>query len=168
MPGPLHLTASLTQYAEHQLHNYSAQAISWIGSVQLFLTVRTVFRSLMVRPGRQMTNAFVQFFLATIVGQIFDAYGPRILLVVGTILIGLSLILTSVLTEYYQLMISHGVIFGIGSAMLYSPSVSGKSIQPAGILWTLNLVDICSRWSMVRQEARSGLGYRRLRCISGR
>ena len=33
---------SPTQYSEHQLHNYSAQAISWIGSVQLFLTVRTV------------------------------------------------------------------------------------------------------------------------------
>jgi MFS family permease len=73
-----------------------------------------------------MTNTLGQFFLATIVGQIFDTYGPRILLVVGTILIGLSLILTSVLTEYYQLMITHGVIFGIGSAMLYTPSVSGE------------------------------------------
>lgn len=67
-----------------------------------------------------------QFFLATIVGQIFDTYGPRVLLVVGSVLIGLSLILTSVLTEYYQLMITHGVIFGIGSSMLYSPSVSGN------------------------------------------
>jgi len=75
-----------------------------------------------------------QFFLATIVGQIFDTYGPRMLIVVGTILIGLSLILTSVLSEYYELMIAHGVIFGIGSAMLYSPSVSGKSTYPTGIL----------------------------------
>ena len=75
-----------------------------------------------------------QFFLATIVGQIFDTYGPRMLIVVGAILISLSLILTSVLSEYYELMIAHGVIFGIGSAMLYSPSVSGKSTYPTGIL----------------------------------
>ena len=36
---------SPTQYAEHQLRKYSAQSISWIGSVQLFLTVCVIFRS---------------------------------------------------------------------------------------------------------------------------
>jgi MFS family permease len=119
------LTISLpTQYSEHQLKGYSAQAISWIGSVSLFLTVCAAFSTL----DAGTNDKFIcQFFLATVVGQIFDAYGPRILLVVGTILVSLSLILTSVFTEYYQLMITHGVILGIGSAMLYTPSVSGKS-----------------------------------------
>jgi hypothetical protein len=67
-----------------------------------------------------------QFFPATIVGQIFDTYGPRVLLIVGTILIGLSLILTSIATQYWQLMVCQGVVFGFGSAMLYNPGVSGK------------------------------------------
>jgi len=75
-----------------------------------------------------------QYSLATIVGEIFDTYGPRMLIVVGTILIGLSLILTSVLSEYHGLMIAHGVIFGIGSAMLYGPSCSGKSTYPTSVL----------------------------------
>ena len=67
-----------------------------------------------------------------IIGQIFDVYGPCVLLVVGTILIGLSLILTSVLTKYYQLMNTHGVIFGTGSAMLYTLSVSGEPAYSMG------------------------------------
>lgn len=50
--GPRQLTISLpNQYSEHQLRNYSAQAISWIGSVQLFLTVCTMFLPLMIRRG---------------------------------------------------------------------------------------------------------------------
>jgi len=83
-------------------------------------------------PWTQNDEHLGQFFLATTVGQIFDVYGPRVLLVVGTILISLSLILTSVLAEYYQLMNPHGVIFGIGNAMLYIPSVSGESAYSTG------------------------------------
>ena len=88
----------------------------------------------MTHPEHRMTNTLRQNFLATIVGEIFDTYGPRMLIVVGTILVGLSLILTSVLSGYYELMITHGVIFGIGSAMLCSPSCSGKSTYPTSIL----------------------------------
>jgi MFS family permease len=70
--------------------------------------------------------SLLQFFLATIIGQVFDTYGARLLLVGGTILITLSLMLTSIFSQYYQLMICHGVIFGIGSGMLYNPGVSGN------------------------------------------
>jgi len=78
---------------------------------------------------RNGSDQSFQFFLATIIGQVFDTYGARFLLIGGTVLVTLSLMLTSIFSQYYQLMICHGVIFGIGSGMLYNPGVSGDSLH---------------------------------------
>lgn len=58
---------------EHQLSDYSESTIGWIFSVYTFLS----------------------FFCGIQIGPIFDAKGPRILVLSGSILLVLSMLLTS-------------------------------------------------------------------------
>ncbi|KAF9012418.1 putative monocarboxylate permease [Cyathus striatus] len=89
-------------YSQHQLQGFTPEQVSWIGSVELFLI----------------------FFPASFCGRFFDLYGPRFLMIGGSVLVVLSLFLVSAFQKYYQLMICQGVLLGLGSAMLYNPSVS--------------------------------------------
>ncbi|KAG6336860.1 hypothetical protein ID866_2218 [Astraeus odoratus] len=89
-------------YSSHELSYLSEFNISWIGSLQLC--------------------AF--FFMGGPMGRIFDTYGPSPLLTAGTVLLVSSLVLTSVITQYYQYLLVQGVMFGLSVAMLFYASVS--------------------------------------------
>ncbi|GBE89931.1 MFS general substrate transporter [Sparassis latifolia] len=92
-------------YSEHQLSNYSPSDISWIGSLQLW----------------------VFFFSGGIIGRFFDAYGPTVLLALGTVVYTFSIMMTSLASRYYQFILAQGITFGIGSGLLFYPAVSGAS-----------------------------------------
>ncbi|KAJ7085107.1 MFS general substrate transporter [Mycena belliarum] len=92
-------------YAEHQLSNYEPSTIAWIGSLQLW----------------------VFFFSGGFIGRLFDAYGPRWILIAGSIIYVFSIMMTSISTEYYQYLLAHGVLFGLGVGMLFYPSLSSVS-----------------------------------------
>ena len=49
----------------------------------------------------------------------FDAYGPTGLMIAGTLCCLTSSMTTSVSTEYYQYILSQGVLFGLGVGLLY-------------------------------------------------
>ncbi|TXT11228.1 hypothetical protein VHUM_01979 [Vanrija humicola] len=89
-------------YETGPLAAYSPSTISWIGSMQMFL----------------------MFFGGLFVGRIFDRHGPHVLMAPGTVCLVLSLMLTSVCKEYYQFLLAQGVLFGIGSTLLFHPSVA--------------------------------------------
>lgn len=57
-------------------------------------------------------------------GPIFDRGYIRELLIVGTIITVLGVMMLSLATKYYQILLSQGICVGIGSAMLYVPSIS--------------------------------------------
>ncbi|KAI0927652.1 hypothetical protein AcV5_008131 [Taiwanofungus camphoratus] len=92
-------------YAEHQLHHLPASTISWIGSLQLW----------------------VFFFSGGFVGRIFDAHGPRVLMIPGTVVLVFSIMATSLSTRYYQYVLSQGILFGLGVGMLFYPSLAAVS-----------------------------------------
>ncbi|KAF7339052.1 MFS general substrate transporter [Mycena venus] len=92
-------------YAEHQLSHLEPSTIAWIGSLQL-----SVF-----------------FFSGGPIGQVFDAYGPRWIMILGSILYVFSIMMTSISTQYYQYLLAHGVLFGLGVGMLFYPSLSSVS-----------------------------------------
>ncbi|KAJ7222828.1 MFS general substrate transporter [Mycena haematopus] len=94
-----------TWYAEHQLSHLEPSTIAWIGSLQLW----------------------VFFFSGGPIGQLFDAYGPRCIMVIGSILYVFSIMMTSISTQYYQYLLAHGVLFGLGVGMLFYPSLSSVS-----------------------------------------
>ncbi|TDL13995.1 MFS general substrate transporter [Rickenella mellea] len=91
-----------TWYEKHRLEQLSPSAISWIGSTQ-----------------------FCVFFLSGApIGRLFDTYGPRRLLMLGTFLFVLSIMLVSIATEFWELLLAHGFLFGLGVGMLFYPSIA--------------------------------------------
>ncbi|KIK70008.1 hypothetical protein GYMLUDRAFT_535541 [Collybiopsis luxurians FD-317 M1] len=89
-------------YTTHQLSTLHASTISWIGSLQLW----------------------VFFFSGGPIGYMFDKYGPRNLMLVGTVLYVLSMMMTSISTHYYHYLLSQGLLFGLGVGLLFYPSLS--------------------------------------------
>ncbi|KAF8476175.1 major facilitator superfamily domain-containing protein [Kalaharituber pfeilii] len=92
-------------YTEDLLSYRTPSDIAWIGSIQLFFL----------------------FFGGMIFGPMFDAYGAKILFIPGTLIYVASFMFQSLSKEYYQLMLSQGIMFGIGDAMLFYPTISSVS-----------------------------------------
>ena len=92
-------------YGRNTLHNHSASDISWIGSIQLFLL----------------------FIGGLVFGPMFDAKGSKILFIPGTLILALSLMIVSLSHKYYQFILAQGILFGVGNAMLFYPTISAIS-----------------------------------------
>ncbi|OAX79793.1 hypothetical protein ACJ72_05887 [Emergomyces africanus] len=89
-------------YQNHQLKSYSPSTISWIPSLETCM----------------------MFIIAPICGKVFDNYGPRYLLLVGTFLHVFGLMMTSISTNYYQILLSQGICSPIGAGTLFYPCVN--------------------------------------------
>ncbi|RFU76400.1 major facilitator superfamily domain, general substrate transporter [Trichoderma arundinaceum] len=91
-----------TYYEQRILSHVSPSSIAWIGSVQSAL--------LMV--------------VGVISGPLFDAGYFYALLPTGTFLVVLGMMMTSLSTKYYQIMLAQGICVGIGAGFLFIPSVA--------------------------------------------
>ncbi|EIW52352.1 MFS general substrate transporter [Trametes versicolor FP-101664 SS1] len=94
-----------TWYAEHQLSHLPPSTIAWIGSLQLW----------------------VFFFSGGFVGRLFDAHGPRVILIFGTLILVFGTMMTSISTHYYQYILSQGVLVAIGIGTVFYPSLAAIS-----------------------------------------
>ncbi|OBR12152.1 Major facilitator superfamily transporter [Colletotrichum higginsianum IMI 349063] len=88
-------------YYTDKLHLPAAQ-VSWIGSVQIFLT----------------------FALCTISGRLTDAGYARHAVLVGCVFVVFGSFMTSLCTRYWQIMLAQGVCTGMGLGVLFMPSVA--------------------------------------------
>ncbi|KAI1463560.1 MFS general substrate transporter [Daldinia caldariorum] len=79
--------------------------ISWIGSVQVFLT----------------------FFVGTFAGRFTDAGFFRPVTACGVALMTLGIFATSAATRYWQLVLSQGLCMGLGSGCVFCPTVATVS-----------------------------------------
>jgi MFS family permease len=59
-----------------------------------------------------------------VTGAIFDRYGLRVVIIPGSIGMVASLMCLSISTEYYQFLLSFGVLGGLSACCLFTPSVS--------------------------------------------
>lgn len=89
-------------YYSSSLTSSSPSAISWIGS----------------------TQAFLLFLIGTLVGPIYDSGYVRSLLVAGSLLSVLGLFMTSICNQYWQFLISQGMVTGAGFGCLFLPGVT--------------------------------------------
>ena len=90
----------------HPIHTrVDATAISWIGSIQYTLCP----------------------LLGCIAGPLFDAGYLKSLIAAGGGLYVFSLMMTSIATEYWQVLLAHGLGVGLGMGLFFSPSVSTLS-----------------------------------------
>ena len=105
-------------YASHQLQHLPESTISWIGSIQyciFFFSVRFNFLILLTQLILYDSNNYQ----GATIGRLFDAYGPTRLMIAGTLCGLISTLTTSVCKEYYQFILSQGVLFGLGVGLLY-------------------------------------------------
>jgi MFS family permease len=89
-------------YQTGPLKDYSASTISWIPSLQIF------FMSV----------------LGPIIGNIYDRYGMRVLLIVGSLMHVFGLMMASLSSQYYQFLLSQGVCSAIGVAIVFLSAIS--------------------------------------------
>ncbi|ODM16435.1 hypothetical protein SI65_07942 [Aspergillus cristatus] len=82
--------------------NRSNSDISWVGSLSLFLL----------------------FFLGTLSGPIMDRGYLRHLLVAGCGFQILGVFTTSAVSQYWQLLLSQGIVQGIGNGLLFTPCIA--------------------------------------------
>ena len=58
------------------------------------------------------------------IGPVFDAKGPRFLVLAGSILVLLSMLLLGLCTKYWQFMIVFGILGGTGTSLIFTPAIS--------------------------------------------
>lgn len=92
-----------TYYQRNTLRNLSPSTISWISSME----------------------TFCMFAGGPVFGKLFDNYGPRWILLGGSIAHVFGLMMTSLSTEYYQFILTQGFVSPIGaSAIFYAAMAS--------------------------------------------
>ncbi|KAI2622310.1 putative MFS monocarboxylate transporter [Hypoxylon sp. NC1633] len=91
-----------TYYENELLQHMSPSSISWIGSTQSFLLL----------------------VVGVISGPLYDAGHLRFLLWSGLVLVPFGLMMTSLCTEYWQVMLAQALCVGVGTGCLYIPSVA--------------------------------------------
>ncbi|RAL08191.1 MCT family MFS transporter [Aspergillus homomorphus CBS 101889] len=91
-----------TYYEENTLKHMSSSSIAWIGSLQAFLLM----------------------LFGVVTGPLFDAGYFRALLGFGTIMLPFSLMMTSLSTKFWQLILCQGVLLGLSAGCLFVPSVA--------------------------------------------
>jgi len=57
-----------------------------------------------------------------VVGKAFDDYGPFLLLPAGTFLQVIGLMMASISTKYYQLLLSQAICSALGASMVFYPA----------------------------------------------
>jgi len=91
--------------AEHYLADYTESTISWIFSMYVFLS----------------------FFCGLQIGPIFDAHGPKLLVLAGSILLCLSNFLLGICTLYWHFFLVFGVLGGLGTSLIFTPAFAAVS-----------------------------------------
>ncbi|KAL3484688.1 MFS monocarboxylate transporter [Aspergillus germanicus] len=83
-------------YQTHQLRHLSASAVSWIPAISMFM----------------------MFITGPFVGRLYDAYGPRWLLLTGSLLHIFGLMMASLASQYYQFILSQSICSPLGASMV--------------------------------------------------
>lgn len=137
------------EYYQHELlPSYSASNIAWIPSLQIFFMtagvsfvpfpplsfVRFVYPSFFIS---HLSSCILNILLSTglpsifdfdpqslVFGTIYDRYGPRQLNFLGTLFHVSGLMMCSLGTQYYQILLAQGVCSGLGLSAILQPCES--------------------------------------------
>lgn len=89
-------------YSTAFLSNKSSSAISWIGTIQAFLLE----------------------IVGVVVGPIFDRGYFHTLVYTGTFLVVLGMMMLSLCSAYWQVVLTQGICVGLGSGLVFVPSIA--------------------------------------------
>lgn len=101
--GLVNTIGTFQAYIEtHQLKEYSSGSVGWIFGVYVFMT----------------------FFCGVQIGPIFDARGPRLLVLAGSVCGMAMILLVGVCTQYWHFMLVIGILGGLGASLIFTPAIS--------------------------------------------
>lgn len=86
----------------HQLAAHSESTNSWIFSIYIFLS----------------------FFCGLQVGPFFDAKGPRLLVILGSVFLVGGVFALAESTQYWHFILSFSICGGLGTALIFTPAIS--------------------------------------------
>ncbi|GAB7347977.1 hypothetical protein MBLNU459_g5480t1 [Dothideomycetes sp. NU459] len=89
-------------YSSVLISEVSNSNISWIGSIQAFLLCATTIFA----------------------GPIYDNGHPRILVMLGSFLVAVGMMTTSLCSAYWHLLLAQGLCVGIGAGCLFLPAIA--------------------------------------------
>ncbi|KAH8668621.1 major facilitator superfamily domain-containing protein [Xylariales sp. PMI_506] len=95
----------LQYYVENPLSSYSESSVAWITSCEVFIQTGT----------------------AAIWGRVFDNYGPRWLLLIGTVLYVFAMMMVSLSTEYYQFFLAQGILGAAASGAVFNGAMTSTT-----------------------------------------
>jgi MFS family permease len=95
----------LDHYHSGSLAQDSPSKISWITSMQVFFQVGG----------------------SAIWGRYYDSYGPRWLLLIGTLVYCTGLMMLSLSTKYYQIMLAQSILSSLGSGAIFAASITSTT-----------------------------------------
>ena len=104
----------------HQLSTYTTRDIGWISAI----------------------NVFLNLFLGVQIGPLFDRYGPRWLVLAGSVIYVISLVLLAQCVKYWHFMLVYGVLSGTSSAFL-----------------TTTALAVVAHWFEARRGMASGIAF---------
>jgi MFS family permease len=93
-------------YEHHLLQTHTPSQISWIGSLQAFLFL----------------------FGGVVAGPLYDYGYLRPLICMGSFLVVFGMMMTSLCSAYWQVILAQGLVIGLGNGCLFVPSTA--VIQP--------------------------------------
>ncbi|OAQ96476.1 hypothetical protein LLEC1_07279 [Akanthomyces lecanii] len=97
---------------DHQLKGYSEGTVGWIFSIYTFLA----------------------FFGGVYFGPIFDKYGPRWLIISGAVCVTGAMVGMSFCTKLWHFILSFGILGGLGTSLIFTPSIAAVGHCSIGIL----------------------------------
>jgi MFS family permease len=89
-------------YETELLVGYAPSTIAWIGSLEVFF----------------------MFLFGPLIGVLYDNFGPRWLLLFGSVTEVFGLMMTSLSTKYYQLILAQGICASVGASFIFYPAIS--------------------------------------------
>jgi MFS family permease len=113
-----------SEYETNQLKDYSSSEVSWITSMECMYTIY-----LPSHLDDLTALVFFMLFTSPVAGKLFDSYGPRVPIAIGSVLHVFGLMMASLSNKYYQLMLSQSVVSGIGSSLIFTPAMTAVSFS---------------------------------------
>jgi nitrate/nitrite transporter NarK len=109
---------------QHQLSQYSPSTISWISSLETFckLTPTRIVHSFYI-----LIEFVGMFFFGPIIGKLYDAYGSRYILLLGTFLHIFGLMMASISSKYWHFIICQGIVSASGASFIFYPALGDVS-----------------------------------------
>jgi hypothetical protein len=150
------------EYETNQLKQYTSSQVSWITSMECKISLQIITRH------TKWFAVFFMLFVSPLAGRMFDNYGPRLPIAIGTAMHVFGLMMASLSTQYYQFVLSQSVCSGIGASLIFGPAMTAVSSHFATSEGITNMLCLKLAHDLFQKETRDRRRFSNCRLVIGR